>query len=229
MCALRRIADIAQVAAKRLRTSSQSAPLWRRSSQISLSDSELSDLTSAVAAVTPAQLGVHKQHFTHDALERGYNAISYISVMKNDNVMMAIFVMPPGSEIPLHDHAHMFVASNVLWGQLEVQTYDLVASALPSFRRERVALRRKPELVGAGDVRTLSPTLGNVHSFKAMEWTAVFDVLVPPYDAERGRECHYFTPLEFDEPPSSLDSKESDRVFLKVSNSATSRCTSLLP
>jgi len=33
---------------------------------------------------------------------------------------------------------------------------------------------------------------GNVHTIAAVEEAAFLDVLMPPYDPERGRECHYY-------------------------------------
>jgi len=51
---------------------------------------------------------------------------------------------------------------------------------------------RESSTMQAGDVQYLSPTLGNVHTFHAREWTCVFDILVPPYSDELGRSCNYY-------------------------------------
>lgn len=31
---------------------------------------------------------------------------------------------------------------------------------------------------------------------QGIEWTAVFDVSVPPYEEEQGRSCGYYTPVD---------------------------------
>lgn len=80
----------------------------------------------------------------------------------------------------------MFVVSKVLWGRLEVRSFDLVD------RQAGDAVVRGVDFTSAGQTRVLTPQWGNVHSFHTAEWTAVFDVLVPPYDALQGRECHYY-------------------------------------
>ena len=33
---------------------------------------------------------------------------------------------------------------------------------------------------------------GNIHQFDALQDTAIFDVLSPPYDDLAGRSCHYY-------------------------------------
>ena len=38
----------------------------------------------------------------------------------------------------------------------------------------------------------LEPLRGNLHEFVAVEHTAIFDVLTPPYDDVAGRSCHYY-------------------------------------
>jgi len=38
----------------------------------------------------------------------------------------------------------------------------------------------------------LKPDFANIHAFSALSDTVVLDVLMPPYDEEGGRDCHYF-------------------------------------
>ncbi|CAM9752503.1 unnamed protein product [Pylaiella littoralis] len=42
---------------------------------------------------------------------------------------MTVFVLPEGGEIPLHDHPNMAVLSKILFGSLEVESYDNVDAA----------------------------------------------------------------------------------------------------
>ena len=39
---------------------------------------------------------------------------------------MGIFYMPKGTMIPLHDHANLMVFSKILYGKLEIISYDKV-------------------------------------------------------------------------------------------------------
>tara|TARA_B100000524_G_C23647021_1_gene368818 strand:+ start:281 stop:790 length:510 start_codon:yes stop_codon:yes gene_type:complete len=38
----------------------------------------------------------------------------------------------------------------------------------------------------------LKPSFANIHAFQALTDCAVLDVLMPPYDGDAGRDCHYF-------------------------------------
>eukprot|EP01138_Halocafeteria_seosinensis_P011286 gb/GECG01011528.1/.p1 GENE.gb/GECG01011528.1/~~gb/GECG01011528.1/.p1 ORF type:complete len:327 (+),score=34.90 gb/GECG01011528.1/:1-981(+) len=44
---------------------------------------------------------------------------------RGDPVTMGIFILPPGTSLPLHDHPGMCVVSKVLYGSLHLRTYDL--------------------------------------------------------------------------------------------------------
>lgn len=55
-----------------------------------------------------------------------------------------------------------------------------------------IAVKREIDVNTANQVRYLTPSNGNVHRFRARQWTAVFDLAVPPYDPLQGRPCHYF-------------------------------------
>ncbi|CAM9917132.1 unnamed protein product [Ectocarpus sp. 6 AP-2014] len=138
---------------------------------------------------------------------------------------MTVFVLPKGGEIPLHDHPNMAVLSRILFGTLDVASYDMEeeeegeAEEEEGSRREggtfadaelrrkeaqRVVFAQRRQQQEGGRVTAatpsflLTPSEGNVHSFRAPTACAVFDVLIPPYDSSRGRKCSYFraeTPL----------------------------------
>lgn len=224
MCALRRIADVARQAARRSLTTSSTSPsvlasLLSRTQKLApyLSESELENIVSLVGNVSASDLGLLRQEFSGNGPE-----ITFIPVAETPDVSMAVFVLPPGTAIPLHDHVGMFVVSRVLWGRLEVREYDVLTTKWTGHNavsKGRVAVRRPPSFTDEGEVRTLSPSRGNIHSFHAQEWTAVFDVLLPPYDAENGRECRYYSAIPFDEgkAPTTMNGKSNqDKVFLQV-------------
>jgi len=41
-------------------------------------------------------------------------------------------------------------------------------------------------------VLRLDPVRGNLHEFLALDDTAIFDVLLPPYSDRAGRSCRYY-------------------------------------
>ncbi|KAL3798418.1 hypothetical protein HJC23_005071 [Cyclotella cryptica] len=71
----------------------------------------------------------------HDRISPSYaddgsNIVRYLHVKEVPNRYSAgIFVFPPNAEIPLHDHPGMVVISRVLYGELRVQSYDVLPVA----------------------------------------------------------------------------------------------------
>mmetsp|Transcript_18023 Transcript_18023/g.36231 ORF Transcript_18023/g.36231 Transcript_18023/m.36231 type:complete len:708 (-) Transcript_18023:62-2185(-) len=65
-----------------------------------------------------------------------FHIVRYLHVHEVPNkYSMGIFVFPPHAEIPLHDHPNMVVLSRVLYGELKVQSYDLLPKPKPAERR----------------------------------------------------------------------------------------------
>mmetsp|Transcript_38183 Transcript_38183/g.91404 ORF Transcript_38183/g.91404 Transcript_38183/m.91404 type:complete len:310 (-) Transcript_38183:125-1054(-) len=52
--------------------------------------------------------------------------VRYLAVADTPTYSVGIFVFPPGSKIPLHDHPDMVVVSRVLYGDFRVESYDLI-------------------------------------------------------------------------------------------------------
>lgn len=209
-CGLQRVADVARDVSPI--TPSRATP-WRRRNQkpTRISETRMSTLVSAVSTFDTEELGLVQTIFNPELLDddphglltnpKAYRlwkmadqrAIAYVPVVESPSFTMVVFVFPPGSTIPLHDHVGMTVVSRVLWGSLEIHSFDVVTNIpVPDGISGVVAKRRPDDLVAAGETRWLTPEAGNVHSFTAKEWTAVFDVLVPPYDERAGRSCSYY-------------------------------------
>lgn len=227
MCSLHRVTDLAQKAIRRAGISPKLPPWVPFSASASphpaLSNAELDDLKSIVRSMDVADLAVFRDDFVNpvarDSRRRFIDhqldagAIAYISVCERSDVTMAIFVLPPGSSIPIHDHTHMCVVSRVLWGVLDVVSFDLLpqeSSAMPNTRLGSFlpARRRADSVLREGEIAALTPHAGNVHSFQAREWTAVFDVLVPPYSEAAGRNCNFYREAR---------RSSEDNIFLQVS------------
>lgn len=142
---------------------------------------EISAVVNALDAVDASALSVYPNSF--GGLGR---RIGYVAVRECAAATLAVFVLPAGGRIPLHDHPNMTVFSKVLWGKLRVDSFD-------SLGDERVA-RTPSAVLAAGETRVLTPIEGNFHSFSAAadEPVAVLDVVVPPYDNAHGRPCTYY-------------------------------------
>ncbi|CAM9308343.1 unnamed protein product [Ascophyllum nodosum] len=150
---------------------------------------------------------------------------------------ITIFVIPEGGEIPLHDHPNMAVLTKILFGSLHVESYDLVGrsgdeagekepttlsrttsaeagarTASGGSGRRHEAVSSPPRSVGAETPSfLLTPSKGNVHAFKAPVTCAVLDILIPPYDIDRGRTCTFYrveTPDSPGNPELRSDTKE---------------------
>jgi plant cysteine oxidase len=91
---------------------------------------------------------------------------------------------------PVHNHPGMHVFTRVLFGTMHVDEYAVEEKVSAGIFR----VEKTTSTAVKGDVRVLTPERGNIHSFRALDWTAVFDVAVPPY-AGTDRPCQYFAPV----------------------------------
>ena len=134
-------------------------------------------LLTAMSAVDAAALGI-------DDVQRP-GACTYLGIVENDEYSIAAFVLAPHAKIPLHDHPGMTVLSKVVRGSLQVTSFDVGADGK--------ARRSSSIMTSADGPAALFPSHNNVHEFRAGAGGAVvLDVIVPPYDEDAGRACHYF-------------------------------------
>lgn len=91
----------------------------------------------------------------------------------------------------------MTVLSRVLYGQLAVRSLDWAPAGPGAELGKQLGgaarLRGEEVIRGPARARTLRPSQGNLHAFRALSACAVLDVLAPPYSAREGRECTYYT------------------------------------
>ena len=135
-------------------------------------------LLNAMSAVDAAALGI-------DDVQQRPGACTYLGIVENDEYAIAAFLLKPGAKIPLHDHPNMTVLSRVVRGSLRVTSFDVGADGK--------ARRSSSIMTSADGPAALFPCQDNVHEFQAgADGACVLDVIVPPYDEDAGRACHYF-------------------------------------
>lgn len=127
------------------------------------------------------------------------NTLSYQHVHSDDFMSIGIFIIPAGKRLPLHDHPQMTVFTKLLAGRMQIENYDWLAA--PQTHRivdGRNRLQGAVRLSGSRILKSpsaavyLTPHSRNLHQMIAVEDSVIFDVLTPPYDSVKGRDCHYF-------------------------------------
>mgnify|MGYP001221164296 CR=1 FL=1 len=171
------------------------------------SSSDIDAAQREMDLLEPASLALQLPHDWERRSISGRPPVSYVHVFGDDATFsMGIFLLPAGAIIPLHDHPGMTVLSKVLVGSLRATSFDMpegapgVNSSAPHFYgmaswepRSFVCGEPTERLISEGSpTARLEPLRGNLHQFEALNDTAVFDILLPPYDDDRGRSCHYY-------------------------------------
>ena len=134
-------------------------------------------LLNAMSAVDAAALNI-------DDVQRP-GACTYLGIVEHADYAIAAFVLAPHATIPLHDHPGMTVLSSVISGSMRVTSFDVGADGK--------ARRSSSIMTSADGPAALFPCQDNVHEFVAgADGACVLDVIVPPYDEDAGRACHYF-------------------------------------
>jgi len=150
-----------------------------------------------------------KSQFENLYLKKRSGMIRFISIVECSDFTMGIFVLPAGGCIPLHDHPQMTVFSKLLFGSVHIKAYNWIENGKTTNRGQALPAQMETDttISGPAPTRVLFPMSGgNIHSFHAINETALFDLLVPPYSTER--PCQYYKEVLGDEPiPSETDRK----------------------
>ncbi len=131
-----------------------------------------------------------------------------MGIQNNENFEMAIFILPKGAILPLHDHPNMTVLSKILLGRLHLQGFSRNiennnyyvfmnnneqsnSNVLQINQQIQTSITENCEKSISDSAWYLSPSNSNIHQFVALETCVIFDVLVPPY-CFPNRPCNYY-------------------------------------
>jgi len=123
--------------------------------------------------------------------------ITFVPLHESDQFTIAMFLFPPHAKMPLHNHPGMNVLSRVLYGKLQVRSFDFIkVPGKQNFTKDEARLAKLVE--NDKIISSETPTHitypadgGNIHSFTSLTTSALFDILAPPYN-NMDRTCTYF-------------------------------------
>ncbi|KAG5176296.1 hypothetical protein JKP88DRAFT_265458 [Tribonema minus] len=155
-------------------------------------DADIAAVTRALEAITAEDLGLKPMGHMMVVPRTLHSStdIRYLHVTeREDQYSIGIFLLPPGAEMPLHDHPYMHVLSQLLYGGMTLTAMDWVGD--PAERRAKVTQHLEIE---APYSMKLTPEQYNLHEMRAgPEGCAFLDVLVPPYKEDTSsRDCTYY-------------------------------------
>uniref|UniRef100_A0AAY4ABU6 2-aminoethanethiol dioxygenase n=1 Tax=Denticeps clupeoides TaxID=299321 RepID=A0AAY4ABU6_9TELE len=139
--------------------------------------------------------------------------VTYMHICQTDAFSMGVFLLRRGASIPLHDHPGMDGILKVLYGKVNIRSFDKLdrpadgecdglfdPPLAPGAHKDalwRSTLRSTGEFSEESGPCVLTPLQDNLHQIRAVGGPAAFlDILAPPYDPGDGRDCHYFRVLE---------------------------------
>ncbi|RLN42106.1 hypothetical protein C2845_PM01G33470 [Panicum miliaceum] len=124
------------------------------------------------------------------------------TILQCQKFAIAVFFLPLGAVMPLHDHLGMTVFSKLLIGSAHVEGYDWVRPRI-SGRGSRMLAEKvlDRDVTPASGTWALFPESGgNMHRFVAGEerHCAFLDVLAPPYAPAEQRRCTYYRDIPYE-------------------------------
>jgi hypothetical protein len=139
----------------------------------------------------------------------------YIDIINNKpNFTAGVFLVPKGNSLPLHNHPNMIVCTKLLFGKILIKNYDRINSNNDNnnnnFDNDFFKVKEKEKiLLEINDISILTPFENNIHSIHALEDSAFFDIILPAYDDESGRECDYYKIIN------KFDNEKNKEIFMQ--------------
>ena len=139
----------------------------------------LSKVMSLMSEVTLADVGLSAA-----SISRSKYSLC-MDIVKTPSFHTAVFLLPQGHALPLHDHPEMAVLSKVVYGAVQIEAYSLSDDNTCSM----TLTESRDETQQAW---YLTPSNNNIHSFVATKPCLILDILLPPYDEGVGRHCTFY-------------------------------------
>jgi len=169
--------------------------------------------------------------------DSGLAPVTFIDLWNDEHFSMSIFILKPGTRLPLHDHPGMHGLIQVVHGCMNVVSYSLQKRKSVDGSHSEPVCNGENYSVRKGDVFTahrisaavgdmvdinsepimLTPVDGNIHEIRTANSTAAFfDILAPPYDERRRgpRQCHYYKELPASKSSTDLLSANAQQKTL---------------
>ncbi|KAH8874962.1 2-aminoethanethiol dioxygenase [Schistosoma japonicum] len=172
----------------------------------------LNRLLACVCSLTPKDVGFDVRWISDSNISAA--PVAYVHIMENEVFSMGIFILRPGSRIPLHDHPGMYGILKVLTGSVRCRSFTRLKNvksttdlgnyepSLSCFGGSKwqltdlIIVQPHQDTVLSPDHSPclLFPIEGNLHEITPVDGPAVFlDILAPPYDHDLGtRECRFY-------------------------------------
>ena len=175
--------------------------------------------------------------------DSGQAPVTFIDIWKDEHFSMSIFILKPGTRLPMHDHPGMHGLIRVIHGRMNVSSYSLLERRCgdgfeplhssgdgESYSARKGDVFTAHELsVSSGDTVdvnsetiVLTPLEGNVHEICTTDGAAAFfDILAPPYDDHRygSHQCHYYRELPVSQTtndPSAIAQEKNLRKLICI-------------
>jgi hypothetical protein len=177
-----------------------------------------SHIMEEMQRVTLDDLGLTKKDLIRRPLRSTSNncmpsrySASSISLVESREFSLCVFLLEPDHIIPLHDHPNMTVFSRLIQGGLHITAYDWIEDEAKEEDEEKAHEQLRPNQsyaklvrdedifsgIGPASSWTLYPrSHGNLHEFRAIRFSVILDLLMPPYSPGEHRPCSYYLVLE---------------------------------
>jgi len=162
-----------------------------------LTYAEQREVAGLLNACTAADVGLHASM----SRVRDFNGSStiYIDIANNKWFSLGIFVLSPGSRIPLHNHPAMCGTIKVIHGEIRITSYTMTEVC----GQEVHCIQDPPVLLTkSSPPALLRPDEGNIHELEFVaadvtlpqhNYAAFIDFLTPPYDdTADSNACNYY-------------------------------------
>jgi hypothetical protein len=130
-----------------------------------------------INSITLGELGLGRQSPRHY-----FDEPVCMEICSRSNFSLAVFILPAGHRLPIHDHPQMTVLCKLITGTLLYRSFTPNNGLYDC--TQMIKTENDPSWY-------LTPKEGNFHELAAEDHCVLFDVLLPPYK-EPERCCSYY-------------------------------------